>query len=299
MTDINPRAQARPWFLKYGKPAPNVIRMIITPEIAAEWIAQSSKFKNRPKKKSNSAKLIADVKDGNWVCNGETIILDTTRCVIQGQHRLDVVVQTGESIESYVVFGMPTNVFVTLDSGARRSTADAMQILQMDNNYGQSAAAKMIWGLVSQPQIAFNLRADLQITTTQTIRFRQATNIEYVKGTPHISPSILSAVKFLISWIAPDLVDEFMEGVITGVGLSATSPILVARERIINADARNERFNTEHKLHALLTGWNAFFEKRPIKSIKSQLDNVRHIAGLTEEMRSEIRNLFVSNVNRV
>ena len=62
-----------------------------------------------------------DMKDGNWKENGETIKFDFNGNLIDGQHRLQAIVESGITIELIIVEGLDPNVADTIDIGRKRT----------------------------------------------------------------------------------------------------------------------------------------------------------------------------------
>ena len=60
--------------------------------------------------------------------NGETIKFDSKGNLLDGQHRLSMVVKTGITMETHALFGVDSKGFLTLDSGKKRSAADALRL---------------------------------------------------------------------------------------------------------------------------------------------------------------------------
>lgn len=101
----------------------------ITPEIAAAMLAHSPEHQ-RGVKERYAASLAQAMRRGEWVVNGESIVVDEEGHTIDGQHRLRAVVASGVTIYSLVVRGVSVSrdVFATLNVGKSRSLADVIKI---------------------------------------------------------------------------------------------------------------------------------------------------------------------------
>ena len=64
----------------------------ITPELAKEWLKTS--IGNRNLKKDVLQGLLAEIADGKWEFNGETIVFDENNTLLDGHHRLTAVVKS-------------------------------------------------------------------------------------------------------------------------------------------------------------------------------------------------------------
>lgn len=107
-------------------------------EIDYGWAtnALSLQKRNRPLKTSKVKQLAKIIRDGKWVLNGESIVLDQDNILIDGQHRLAALVHAVDhlkmdanaSISAVVVTGVPSNAFHTIDQGEKRSLSDVVAI---------------------------------------------------------------------------------------------------------------------------------------------------------------------------
>lgn len=124
----------------------------VTPTMAAEWLARCN-TKNRRVNKIHVQKLANEMKSGRWTVNGETIAFDEDMVLIDGQHRLNAIVQSGVTIETIVVYGVEDpRAFAT--TGALMLKRSAGQIADMmgltKNTNLVVAAAKILhaWSLI-------------------------------------------------------------------------------------------------------------------------------------------------------
>lgn len=69
-----------------------------------------------------------EMKNGNWMLNGETIVFDEKGHLVNGQHRLSAVVKSGAFVQFVVVRGVIEESLLTFDSGKKRTTADTFNI---------------------------------------------------------------------------------------------------------------------------------------------------------------------------
>lgn len=104
--------------------------VLVTPEKAVEWLGCNIK-RNRPILTDRETSYAHDMVSGKWIRNGETIKFDTNGKLIDGQHRLRAIVDTGLSIKMDVAYNVPEDAFKTIDTGAPRNYR---QIMRMDGN---------------------------------------------------------------------------------------------------------------------------------------------------------------------
>jgi hypothetical protein len=103
-----------------------VVRVQVTPALARAWLANNhgNRFV-RPRLVRHYAQ---QMKDSRWRLNGECIKFATDGHIVDGQHRLNAVVQSGATVEMEVRVGLDRDAALTVDTGATRSAADIMSM---------------------------------------------------------------------------------------------------------------------------------------------------------------------------
>ena len=76
----------------------------ITPEKAVEYL--DNNFKHREIKQTRVDKYVASMTEGNWKFNGKVITFNKDGVLLNGQHRLTAVVQSGVPLRTLVVRGI-------------------------------------------------------------------------------------------------------------------------------------------------------------------------------------------------
>lgn len=95
----------------------------ITPALAAKWLKRNTI--NRTLKRGLVTRLAKVIQAHQWDdVNGETIVFGDHQELLDGQHRLEAVVEAGQPITSLVVFGVTAKKRGTIDTGAMRKLAD-------------------------------------------------------------------------------------------------------------------------------------------------------------------------------
>lgn len=101
-------------YLSIGKPCPNCRLVAISPKLAEEWLQRNTS--NRPLDNRLINRLINSLENKEWILNGETITFSNDGVLLQGQHRLHAIWQSGVTAYSYVVFDIgEANAFATYD----------------------------------------------------------------------------------------------------------------------------------------------------------------------------------------
>lgn len=115
----------------------------ITPVKAAKYLERNRN--NRAVKAGNVRRIQGALTDGVWKLNGETLKFDTDSNLIDGQHRLLAVVQSGLNLQTYVVRGLPPAVAPSLDQLTPRSVSDNLAMSGEKNPHEVAAVTKAVW----------------------------------------------------------------------------------------------------------------------------------------------------------
>jgi hypothetical protein len=103
---------------------PPVEWVYITPAKAEELLGKN--HGNRNKKPQHIARLVRDMQNGNFLLSGDTIKKDWNGRLIDGQHRLSAIIESGIPAWVLVVQELDPKVQGVLDANAKRSAYDAL-----------------------------------------------------------------------------------------------------------------------------------------------------------------------------
>ncbi len=121
--------------------------VMVTPAMAVEWLKRNRK--NRPINKAHVRRLVRDMAAGRWVPTPQPITFDVDRDLIDGQHRLTAIVESGVACQTTICEGAARESLRGIDMG---TTRDAGGILAMLNGItaekrALSIANAMMWGI--------------------------------------------------------------------------------------------------------------------------------------------------------
>lgn len=217
--------------------------MLVTPETAADWL-DNRNVKNRSKSSVTGRRYARLMEAKRWKCTHQGIAFDREGWLIDGQHRLMAIVATGIPVKLFVipfVDGMDDETFDVLDSGHRRQAA---QLLSGPGANARAAAARYLGvadGSFVGPE--YRIAQDIIATSVET-----ADVLEVVKewpelmawassvGTPnrnaHVPPGPHLAVLAQAERSEHrDRIESWLDGINSGVGLTAQDPRLLVRNR--------------------------------------------------------------------
>jgi hypothetical protein len=113
-------------------------RVLVTPEMAAKWLDGHQNY--RSMRRTYMLRLAADMRAGNFHDVADPIRFDSAGSLVDGQHRLSAIVESGVSISMLVAHGVD-NVEV-IDAGTPRNVGDTVR-REMDIPNANSVVASL------------------------------------------------------------------------------------------------------------------------------------------------------------
>ena len=143
--------------------------MRVTPKLAEQWLGRNDSNRNiRPTK---LAQLVRDMQGGRFALTGDSIKFDLNGNLIDGQHRLTAVRDSGIPIEVLVVRGLVPSVRAVIDTGATRSASDALRIAGKHAGSRSMAAAIRILLAIRSGEVAHAGDIAPPVTHSEVITF--------------------------------------------------------------------------------------------------------------------------------
>lgn len=115
--------------------------MDVTPATALAWLERNTH--NRPVRYRHVESLSRDMHNGRWHYDGSAIRFFADGGLADGQHRLLAVVDSGATASFLVVPGLDRAAQEVVDTGARRTTADALSLRGEPNATVLGAVARL------------------------------------------------------------------------------------------------------------------------------------------------------------
>jgi hypothetical protein len=110
----------------------------LTPGLAEKWLGQNHENRNQRDRKIKA--YARDMRNGEWVTTGQTIQFDWNGNLIDGQHRCEAVIDSGSTIRVLVVRGLDPAAKRVIDTGIKRSPADALKFAGYRHDLNVTAA---------------------------------------------------------------------------------------------------------------------------------------------------------------
>lgn len=240
---------------------PDITVERITPAMAKRMLEGNTN--NRKAKFVRIHRYAADMAAGRWQITGEAIKFNGSQ-LLDGQNRLYACIEADTPFTTVVVRGLEDDAMDVLDSGAVRTTADALALRGYSNTAQVAAAAKMVlqW---RGGRINDSGWTAANITPTMVIEFADA-NHDIFNHAVETAYAPRRALRLITTSVAAflfeahtqgfgDAADNFMATTVEGADIPKGDPRLALRNWAINIGI-NRRVSIPH-LHACVTAWNA------------------------------------------
>lgn len=236
----------------------------ITPSDATNWL--QANCKNRPVRKRHVEFLANEIKNGNWQVNGQAIIIAENENVLDGQHRLLAIIEAGMSIKSMVVYGIPEAAFATIDTGAVRTSADALCLHFEDypQQVVKAVAAAVPW--VKQLEKGSIHHGRTKISNTEVIHYardhltmfeRATTLLHYPKDNRPLSIGVGTALYEYFARKDEEKADKFFESIYTGENLEREDVEYILRQAFQkDAQRVSSKLPLNIKARMTIKAWN-------------------------------------------
>lgn len=115
-------------------PAYCALEVQVTPELAKTWLVEHND-RNRRLVVERVTRYTERMVNDSWLRDGNTIAFDRNGRLINGQHRLHAVVESGKTVPILVAVNCDPLGFATTDTGRARNGIDILSIIDPDGTY--------------------------------------------------------------------------------------------------------------------------------------------------------------------
>lgn len=105
---------------------------------------------NRKLRREQVNRIARDIAHGNWVFDGNPLVLDTAGNLVAGQHRCHALVEadrmhSGATIKAVIVTGASPDTVLTSNSGMVTTPGDVLSMRGISNSSNVAAAARLLY----------------------------------------------------------------------------------------------------------------------------------------------------------
>jgi hypothetical protein len=117
--------------------------VLVTPTLANEWLLKLNK-RNRDINERHVSALVKEAQSGRWVFTPTPIVFSKSGMLLDGQHRLRMVKDSGLAQTFVVVVGVDDDVQDVIDTGRRRTAYQQLEIAGVVNSKKVASTLKVL-----------------------------------------------------------------------------------------------------------------------------------------------------------
>lgn len=240
-----------------NKPSFSIV--YITPDMARRLL--ESNTRNRPVAPRIVATYARDMKDGNWQITGEGIKIATDGTLLDGQHRLHAIIKADTAVPMLVARGIPNEAQGVMDTGRKRTAADALSIAGEKNAAIIASAAKL--ALEFNPEAReFNHYGPSHAEVTDFVAshpgLRDSADAarKYARHTD-CPPSVVAFTHWWLSRYDAADATRFWRDASEKVGLAKGDPVIALTNRLSECRRQRQTLSKTVYVSLILRAWNA------------------------------------------
>ncbi len=241
---------------------------LVDPKTAADWL--ESNTNNRRLRKMLVSSYARDMSAGNWQLAGDPIRFAADGTLLDGQHRLQAITESGVTLPMFVIRGLDKDSQAVMDIGGKRNAADALRLRGKDGDVKDIAS-------IARSVLMFETRE--RPTSPQIVRFCEE-NYEALRLASEMGREVSAAglrggslfgtAAFLLSIVDQKATEEFMAKLVTGADMSKGHPILALRNRFIQGMPATSRDSSSLRtnLAYIFRAWNYWRDGRTVQQLR-------------------------------
>ena len=241
----------------------------ITPDMAAKMLELNSM--NRNISQLNVTRYANDMASGAWDQNGETIKVAEDGTILDGQHRLWAIIESGVTVTMIVVYNVQKKAIGSIDSGIIRYFRDLLKIKGSLHPATAALITKFAWIYENYDN---QLRAGSAKTETRNsiLEPYYDENRELIEqaaavaecGAHHFVKSHMGFCFYLFLRRNPQKAEDFIKLVKTGENLYTGHPIMTLRTKLVDNRISKNKLMIRETLAFYTKAWNAFLKGRDL-----------------------------------
>lgn len=243
----------------------------ITSALAEKWLDQNTHNRNLREKAVDA--YARDMTNGDWAENGESIKFAKDGTLLDGQHRLWAIAQSGVTLKMLVVTGLEQHTQETMDDGRKRTLSDALHLRGEQN--AVVLASLLRRGLMWGHGVYRNTGANPP-TTTECMAFLEkhpetresAQAATGLRRPAKLPSSVLALTHWLFTRTDAEDAAWFFDRLGSGAGLEKYHPVWTLRKRTAEIADESGRVPEDVLLAFVIKTWNAYRDGVPLKILR-------------------------------
>lgn len=244
----------------------------VSPEMAEKWLGKN--VRNRHISQMIVARYARSMRNHEWLLTGEAVKFGVNGDLLDGQHRLLAIIDSGVTVRLCVIRGLAAGCQDVLDTGKGRKAADQLSIHGHANAPTLAAAAKLLilWEsgrfYVDTHEKSVSHREILDFVEGNHLLALACARASTISKGSDLRVSVAGAALYeLLKVDEPDAVD-FFDRLTDGAELPVSSPILALRSRLRSLRDDKTKASPEALMSLVFRTWNAYRDGRRLASLK-------------------------------
>jgi len=139
---------------------------------------------------------------GHWPFTGDPIRFTTDLELIDGQHRLQAIIEADVTLEMVCVFGLEPRAKHALDMGRKRSAGDVLALKGYAQSSRLSGAGRQLLFIKYDNHNAKITNAEIEAVVAKHPKLADCTH--HFNNTRDISPALLTALYYILAYLMDD-----------------------------------------------------------------------------------------------
>ena len=257
------------------------MRTTITPQMAQAILKKNTI--NRKETPALVYSIAEEIKIGNFVYNGESIIISENGNLMDGQHRLMACVLANKSIEVNLVQGVKEDVMPTIDTGRPRKAADVFSMQNIKDSVSTSAMIRgILERLGKQSRLStlnrgsfgslryshINLLDFYNTHKEVIVPIMEFSNIIYRRGARILPGSKIGAFIYLFSYENDsEIAIDFFRELMLGIRIRESNAAQILRNKLINDKISKKKLSPKAKTDNVIKAYRYYADNKNIKRL--------------------------------
>lgn len=241
---------------------------VVTPEMASQYLGTMAG--NRSLRKRAVNRYAREMIAGKWQVNGEAIKFGRSGRLIDGQHRLQAVIEAGMPVPMCVTRGLDDSAITTLDTGVGRNYTDTLVIRGKTHSQHVAPIARW-WYKYEQgsPTVGYTpTHQELDDVVDRHPYIIESS--EFMHKLPIVRKRCIPGVQGFVHAYATEMWDRetadlYCYTLNDGTGLTQRSPIFHLRRKLVDEDST--RIEAERVLAFSIKAFNAFVTGKEVGNL--------------------------------
>lgn len=239
--------------------------VLVTPQMAESYLKKNKNI--RPMENVIVNEYVNRILNGIFeiAC---PIAFNTAGFLIDGQHRLQAIVNTGISVPLFIITGLSDSAAMAIDDGVNRKNYVYLKHFGEANSKLLDTSLKYLYKYQNSRDGALGKtnkisRHEISSLLVLNPDIRNSVSLFSSKSIDVCPRSILAFCHYMCSRISKNDADEFFSKLVYGNNLSQKEPILILRNILLTSKSKiHSGISSKFVIASIFKGWNAFRSKK-------------------------------------